>query len=148
VFGTMCYLCLRAAHHSKYAAVLTFPLFGIFLEKPICQLWGQVCELAGDQENAIADYQKALSKKNPALTPKRKANAQARIRELYNHSRLSVRFERYVRRTLEPIDKVRDSRAKSRRTCQAVANEPYVLRAKAAAESVGSSSRAAHISAR
>jgi Tfp pilus assembly protein PilF len=47
---------------------------------------GQVCELAGDQENAIADYQKALSKKNPALTPKRKAHAQARIRELSNHS--------------------------------------------------------------
>ncbi len=46
---------------------------------------GQVCELAGDQENAIADYQKALSKKNPALTPKRKAYAQARIRELSNH---------------------------------------------------------------
>jgi hypothetical protein len=44
------------------------------------------CELAGDQENAIADYQKALSKKNPALTPKRKAHAQARIRELSNHS--------------------------------------------------------------
>jgi tetratricopeptide (TPR) repeat protein len=47
---------------------------------------GQVCELAGDQEDAIADYQKALSKKNPALTPKRKAHAQARIRELSNHS--------------------------------------------------------------
>jgi tetratricopeptide (TPR) repeat protein len=47
---------------------------------------GQVCELAGDQENAIADYQKALSKKNPALTPKRKAHAQARIRELSDHS--------------------------------------------------------------
>ena len=46
---------------------------------------GQVCELAGDRENAIADYQKALSKKNPALTPKRKAHAQARIRELSNY---------------------------------------------------------------
>ena len=57
-------------------------------------------------------------------------------------------FERWVRRSLEPGDKVRDSRAKSRRTCQAVANEPYVLLAKAAAERVGSSSRAAHISAR
>ena len=46
----------------------------------------QVYELAGDRENAIADYQKALSKKNPALTPKRKARAQARIRELSNYS--------------------------------------------------------------
>ena len=57
-------------------------------------------------------------------------------------------FERWVRRSLEPGDKVRDSRAKSRRTCQAVANDPYVLLARAAADSVGSSSRAAHISAR
>jgi hypothetical protein len=47
---------------------------------------GQVGELAGDRENAVADYQKALSKKNPALTPKRKAHAQARIRELSNYS--------------------------------------------------------------
>jgi hypothetical protein len=39
-----------------------------------------------------------------------------------------------------PETKVRDSRAKSRRTCQAVANEPYVLLARAAAERVGSSS--------
>ena len=59
-----------------------------------------------------------------------------------------VGFQRCVRRSLERGDKVRDSRAKSRRTCQAVANEPYVLLAKAAADSVGSSSRAAHISAR
>jgi hypothetical protein len=57
-------------------------------------------------------------------------------------------FERCVQRSLEPGDKVRDSRAKSRRTCQAVANAPYVLLARAAADSVGSSSRAAHISAR
>jgi hypothetical protein len=34
-------------------------------------------------------------------------------------------FERCVRRSLEPGDKVRDSRTKSRRTCQAIANEPY-----------------------
>ena len=47
---------------------------------------GQACELGGDREKAIADYQKALSKKNPALTPKRKAHAQARIRELSNYS--------------------------------------------------------------
>jgi tetratricopeptide (TPR) repeat protein len=108
----------------------------------------QICELADDRENAIADYQKALSKKNPALTPKRKAHAQARIRELSNYYWLSMCFERCVRRSLEPGDRVRDSRAKSRRTCQAVANEPYVLLARAAAERVGSSSRAAHISAR
>ena len=57
-------------------------------------------------------------------------------------------FERCVRRILEPGDNARDSRAKSRRTCQAVANEPYVLLARAAADSVGSSPRAAHISAR
>jgi hypothetical protein len=57
-------------------------------------------------------------------------------------------FEPGVRRSVEPGDKARDSRAKSRRTCQAVANEPYVLLARAAAERVGSSSRAAHISAR
>ena len=43
---------------------------------------GQVYELACNRENAIADHQKALSKKNPALSPKRKAHAQARIREL------------------------------------------------------------------
>jgi len=42
--------------------------------------------LACNRENAIADYQKALSKKNPALSPKRNAHAQARIRELSNHS--------------------------------------------------------------
>jgi tetratricopeptide (TPR) repeat protein len=47
---------------------------------------GQVRELAGDRDGAIADYQKALSEKNPALTPRQKAHAQARVRELANHS--------------------------------------------------------------
>ncbi len=83
----------------------------------------------GRLQDAIRDYSRALESKPTNIMS-------------------FMCFERCVRRSLEPGDKLRDSRAKSRRTCQAVANKPYVLLAKAAAERVGSSSRAAHISAR
>jgi tetratricopeptide (TPR) repeat protein len=45
-----------------------------------------VHDRAGNLELAREDYQKALVMKNPALSPRRKAHAQARLRELSNHS--------------------------------------------------------------
>jgi tetratricopeptide (TPR) repeat protein len=46
----------------------------------------QVYDRAGSHELAREDYQKALVMKNPALSPRRKAHAQRRLRELSNHS--------------------------------------------------------------
>jgi|SRR5580692_10804966 tetratricopeptide (TPR) repeat protein len=46
----------------------------------------QVHDRADNLDLAREDYQKALDMKNPALSPRRKSHAQARLRELLNHS--------------------------------------------------------------
>jgi tetratricopeptide (TPR) repeat protein len=46
----------------------------------------QVHDRAGSREKSLEDYKKALAMKNPALSPRRKAHAQARLRELSNRS--------------------------------------------------------------
>jgi tetratricopeptide (TPR) repeat protein len=46
----------------------------------------QVYDRTGDREKAKEDYQRALARKNPALSPIRKAQAEARVRELSTNS--------------------------------------------------------------
>jgi tetratricopeptide (TPR) repeat protein len=46
----------------------------------------QVYDRAGSREKASEDYQKALTKRNPALSPNRRAQVQARVRELSNRA--------------------------------------------------------------